>query len=54
MEYSGLNNKPTAAVHPDHKLTGPKKKKKKKKDQYMLPEEDSVMETCRSVLNVLM
>jgi hypothetical protein len=27
----GLYNKPMAVVHPEHKLTGPKKKKKKKK-----------------------
>jgi hypothetical protein len=24
MEYSGLHNKPKAAVHPGHKRTGPK------------------------------
>jgi hypothetical protein len=24
MEYSGLHNKPKAAVHPGHKWTGPK------------------------------
>jgi len=29
MEYLGLHNKPKAAVHPERKLTGPKKKKKK-------------------------
>ena len=31
MEYLGLQNKPKAAVHPEHKLTGKKKKKKKKR-----------------------
>jgi len=31
MEYLGLHNKTKAAVHPEHKLTGPKKKKKKRK-----------------------
>jgi len=31
MEYLGLHNKSKAAVHPERKLTGPKKKKKKKK-----------------------
>jgi len=30
-EILGLHDKPKAAVHPEHKLTGPKKKKKKKK-----------------------
>jgi len=29
-EILGLHNKPKAAVHLVHKLTGPKKKKKKK------------------------
>ena len=29
-EILGLHNKPKAAVHSVHKLTGPKKKKKKK------------------------
>ena len=29
--WSGLYNKPKAAMYPEHKLTGKKKKKKKKK-----------------------
>ena len=29
MEYSGLHNKPKAAVHPEHKKKKKKKKKKK-------------------------
>jgi len=32
-EILGLHNKPKAAVHSVHKLTGPKKKKKKKKEE---------------------
>jgi len=31
MEYLELYNKPKAVVHPERKLTDPKKKKKKKK-----------------------
>jgi hypothetical protein len=29
MECLGLQNKPTAEVHPGHKLMGPKEKEKK-------------------------
>ena len=45
MEYWGLYNKPKAVVHPERKLTGPKKKKKKLR--YMLSTETSFIdEVC--------
>jgi hypothetical protein len=39
-EILGLHNKPKAAVHPEHKVTGPKKKKKKKKERVCVCERE--------------
>jgi len=49
-EILGLDNKPTAAVHSVHKLTGPKKKKKKKEEE----EEEKEKEKNRKTRNMLL
>jgi hypothetical protein len=35
MKCLGLHNKPTAEVHPGHKLTGPKVEEEKEEDHTM-------------------